>query len=47
MFLKTLYIAVIVLDFMLVVGFLSQNVLAQNITYHEMEHPIPSVSYDL
>jgi hypothetical protein len=39
MFLKTLYIAVIVLNFMLVVGFSSQNVLAQNITYHEMEHP--------
>jgi hypothetical protein len=38
-FLKTLYIAVIVLNFMLVVGFSSQNVLAQNITCHEMEHP--------
>jgi hypothetical protein len=39
MFLKILLIAVIFLNFILVVGFSSQYVLAQNTTYHKMEHP--------
>ena len=36
---KTLLITVIFLTFILVIGFSSQNILAQNTTYHETEHP--------